>query len=1213
MNARPLIVLSVVLLILCSLAGAAFAEAPSQPDTPPGKAEVAPPGREPEPAAPAAATAAAPAPAPGGPDDFGYTWSHAIYGWIDATQGTATSITGDDQYGQVNLPFPFKFYGQTWNSAYISTNGFISFKDGAGGCCGGFQMPSPAFPNSVIAAFWDDLAVGGEYNNGAIYTRAGGTAPDRWFVVEWHNATECCARGATDYKTFEIILHENGDVSLQYQTLNGYLQDCTVGVEDDRGLDGLQILRYSAGLYNGKAYQVTRPGPMARVSIYPREAGTFVTAGEDASYTQTVHNIGEVGSDTYDLMPSSDWPVTLTRKNDGAPLIDTNGNGWLDTGPLAEGDSVDVTVAVAAPAGAASGASSATTLTVASSRGADHTQSARFRAAVSATFAASYTRSSKPIIGYYRPGQRDTTQSLPDGYGYEAAAATLPDGKIVQVWYQGRQLSNGKYVGELYAALLDANGNTMRPATRITDLSGTSAGAAYDNRPGVAVASDGRIGVTWHRYLRNNNQVNYNIYFLALNAAGDMVVQPTNITNNNAWGQCCSSSNYVQLYNPTIAAAGNKNYVIAWTRYTTDGSEYASRAYYAVRRPDGSSGRGVTQLGNSDRVWYPNLEPLNDGTALLTYRVDTNVVAARLDGSGNVVTQPVVLAADRYPSRIDAAQLPNGKIALAWTSWSVYRMMLNAQLQVEVAPEWLDAVSPQGAQNLSVTRSGNRAVLVWADGCCNYYPNLYTALLDDAGHTLTPPMIFASDPQSYYLELPYNGQGVTSLIGDTTPPTNPTNLTSPSHTVNAWVSNKRIEMQWTAGTDAGGIGGYAVVWNREPATVPLPVKNLDAVTSATSAQLDDGAWYFHIRAMDRDGNWAAGAAHAGPFKIDTTPPQSQAFAPAAALGPIPVWWSGADAGSGIVSYDILVREGDAGENTRWIANTTATRATYSWGNPGQTIYFWTQAKDAAGNAEPNWSTPDASTRRAAAAVAGRVLNARGQPIQGAVVNTWMEPGVYNEPRSDAWGRYTLFLGPQAEPLIDMSATAVGYGEVAYRRDVSPASQPPDTDFVLPPALDGVLNGGFEDGARGWQNIGVALDFTAEVTGSAARSGHSGLRVLTPAGNATPRGHVSQSVYGTADARALTLSFFYKVVSGNGSDTLLATATDGAAISRSKELPLTPGGWTHVWLDLSGLEGQAFSVDFAVTGAGAKELYIDEVSVGDAKVGSWPVFLPATRR
>jgi hypothetical protein len=47
--------------------------------------------------------------------------------------------------------------------------------------------------------------------------------------------------------------------------------------------------------------------------------------------------------------------------------------------------------------------------------------------------------------------------------------------------------------------------------------------------------------------------------------------------------------------------------------------------------------------------------------------------------------------------------------------------------------------------------------------------------------------------------------------------------------------------------------------------------------SATSLPLPDGdGYYFHIRAKDGAGNWANGAAHLGPIRIDASPPQNPA-------------------------------------------------------------------------------------------------------------------------------------------------------------------------------------------------------------------------------------------------------------------------------------------------------------------------------------------------
>jgi hypothetical protein len=71
----------------------------------------------------------------------------------------------------------------------------------------------------------------------------------------------------------------------------------------------------------------------------------------------------------------------------------------------------------------------------------------------------------------------------------------------------------------------------------LTDHTGAQVGT-YDYSLAVAVAPSGRIGVTWYRYMYNSSTYywNYNIYYAILDAAGNVVVPPTNLTNNPYWG-----------------------------------------------------------------------------------------------------------------------------------------------------------------------------------------------------------------------------------------------------------------------------------------------------------------------------------------------------------------------------------------------------------------------------------------------------------------------------------------------------------------------------------------------------------------------------------------------------------------------------------------------------------------------------------------------------
>ncbi len=112
---------------------------------------------------------------------------------------------------------------------------------------------------------------------------------------------------------------------------------------------------------------------------------------------------------------------------------------------------------------------------------------------------------------------------------------------------------------------------------------------------------------------------------------------------------------------------------------------------------------------------------------------------------------------------------------------------------------------------------------------------------------------------------------------DTTPPNNPTSITSSSHTPRQWSTDNTVAVQWSGASDPGdpasGIGGYSWAWTRSSSTVPdkQPEGNGNASRTTSPSLANGDSWYFHIRTRDKEGNWNSGAAHLGPFWIDTEP------------------------------------------------------------------------------------------------------------------------------------------------------------------------------------------------------------------------------------------------------------------------------------------------------------------------------------------------------
>ena len=160
--------------------------------------------------------------------DGGDTCS-AEYAWLDATGGTAHNLS-DDSFVSVGLPWWFTFYGNAYNTVYVSSNGFVSFGQGSSRWHG--ILPFEGAPNDQIVGLGEDL----NPNNGTqgkIYAQNMG---DGRFVIEYH-AVEHWANGNPE--TFEIILNNTDDTILvQYQTVS-WPDFANAGIENADGSRGI--------------------------------------------------------------------------------------------------------------------------------------------------------------------------------------------------------------------------------------------------------------------------------------------------------------------------------------------------------------------------------------------------------------------------------------------------------------------------------------------------------------------------------------------------------------------------------------------------------------------------------------------------------------------------------------------------------------------------------------------------------------------------------------------------------------------------------------------------------------------------------------------------------------------------------------------------------------------------------------------------------------
>ncbi len=181
---------------------------------------------------------------PTGAEDF-YTLNLVTPSYIEANT-VRSDLTEDAACLDVTLPFPFTFYKKEYTHAYVAIDGYLSFTK----CTSAYyndDLPTP-YPNGAIFAFWDDLYVDKNPNIASVRTEELGTAPNRRFVIEWRNVRFFGDNSKNPMRVdFEIVLHENGVILLQYRNIDYTLDgremgsSATVGVEDETGANAVQF------------------------------------------------------------------------------------------------------------------------------------------------------------------------------------------------------------------------------------------------------------------------------------------------------------------------------------------------------------------------------------------------------------------------------------------------------------------------------------------------------------------------------------------------------------------------------------------------------------------------------------------------------------------------------------------------------------------------------------------------------------------------------------------------------------------------------------------------------------------------------------------------------------------------------------------------------------------------------------------------------------
>ncbi len=159
-------------------------------------------------------------------------------------------VENDDDAAVIELPFPIQYYGNTFNTMTISTNGYVAMGSQTDlSLPRNWIIPSPLGPNNMIAPYWDELRTVGDANISYYYDSDTGALIVEFFRMRAHEPEFA--------NTFQVIFYDTalhptptGDnmFVFQYNSCNhsegGMRYDMpywTTGIENGAQSDGLQL------------------------------------------------------------------------------------------------------------------------------------------------------------------------------------------------------------------------------------------------------------------------------------------------------------------------------------------------------------------------------------------------------------------------------------------------------------------------------------------------------------------------------------------------------------------------------------------------------------------------------------------------------------------------------------------------------------------------------------------------------------------------------------------------------------------------------------------------------------------------------------------------------------------------------------------------------------------------------------------------------------
>lgn len=149
----------------------------------------------------------------------------------------------DDKLVAIDVGFPFVFFGRTYTTLGVSSNGNVQFPPSDSNAWMNVAIPNTRAPNNMIAPLWDDFDFNPNTGSGDLlaYLDTSGGVGSRTLTVSWEGVEHYPDRN--DVNSFQVVLSEGGSFEFRYGGITpaGPIASASVGFENATGTIGQSV------------------------------------------------------------------------------------------------------------------------------------------------------------------------------------------------------------------------------------------------------------------------------------------------------------------------------------------------------------------------------------------------------------------------------------------------------------------------------------------------------------------------------------------------------------------------------------------------------------------------------------------------------------------------------------------------------------------------------------------------------------------------------------------------------------------------------------------------------------------------------------------------------------------------------------------------------------------------------------------------------------